>query len=266
MKNRPQISHEVPLSLLEKSREFNDYDYALVHLCKEYSQYKQFFINSLRMGRKVILDNSIFELGEAFDAGEFAMFVESIQPTTYVVPDVLEGCDATIDNFENWCQEYSDLPGLKMGVVQGKTYEELVKCYTYMFLNADVIAISFNYSYYELTGLGHNVEQKWANGRSRLLLNLLQDNILDLNKPIHLLGCGLPQEFVAYCNVPFNIQSIDTSSPVVHGIRGIKYGDHGLQKKHMVKLADMFQEDITPENMDVVLYNVNKFRELVHGK
>lgn len=38
------VSHEVPLSLLEKSRSFNDYDYALVHLLEIYPAYKQFYI------------------------------------------------------------------------------------------------------------------------------------------------------------------------------------------------------------------------------
>ena len=33
------ISHEVPLSLLEMSRWFNDYDYALVHLFEDYPHY-----------------------------------------------------------------------------------------------------------------------------------------------------------------------------------------------------------------------------------
>ena len=29
------ISHESPISMLEKSRDYNDYDYALVHLFEE---------------------------------------------------------------------------------------------------------------------------------------------------------------------------------------------------------------------------------------
>lgn len=33
------VSHEVPLSLLEKSRSFNDYDYALVHLFEIYPEF-----------------------------------------------------------------------------------------------------------------------------------------------------------------------------------------------------------------------------------
>jgi hypothetical protein len=66
-----QISHESPLCLLEKSREYNDYDYALVHLFEKYEQYYNFFAKSLKLGRRVILDNSLFELKESFDPEKF---------------------------------------------------------------------------------------------------------------------------------------------------------------------------------------------------
>ena len=62
------ISHEVPISILQESRKFNDYDYALVHLFETEPEYYDYFVDSLKQGRKVILDNSIFELGTAFDS------------------------------------------------------------------------------------------------------------------------------------------------------------------------------------------------------
>ena len=54
------ISHEVPKCLFEKSLDFNDYDYALVHLFDEDPEYLEFYKNSLKNGRHVLLDNSIF--------------------------------------------------------------------------------------------------------------------------------------------------------------------------------------------------------------
>ncbi len=62
------VSHESPISMLETSRKYNDYDYALVHLFETHPQYYNFFKVSLNLGREVLLDNSIFELGEAFDS------------------------------------------------------------------------------------------------------------------------------------------------------------------------------------------------------
>jgi hypothetical protein len=54
-----KVSHESPLSLLATSRQYNDYDYALVHLFEELPDYYKFFKESLEQGRHVILDNSV---------------------------------------------------------------------------------------------------------------------------------------------------------------------------------------------------------------
>ena len=113
-----RVSHEVPIDLLEKSRTFNDYDYALVHLFKEYPEYYNFFVESLKQGRDVILDNSLFELGEMFDHLEFATACldlgqhqkEDLNNFAYIVPDVMEDKDATISSYGSFTEKY-DLPG-----------------------------------------------------------------------------------------------------------------------------------------------------------
>ena len=43
---KPKISHEVPLCLLELSKQFNDYDYCLPHLLDQDEEYKNYFPNS----------------------------------------------------------------------------------------------------------------------------------------------------------------------------------------------------------------------------
>ncbi len=143
------VSHESPISMLDKSRTYNDYDYALVHLFEKEPEYYNFFKVSKTLGREVLLDNSIFELGHAFDPKKFAKYVEELKPTYYVVPDVLEDSQQTCSSFNKFTLNYPDLPGLKIGVVQGKTYQELVECYRFMTNHADYIAISFDYSWYE---------------------------------------------------------------------------------------------------------------------
>jgi len=56
------VSHESPISILDKSQSYNDYDYALVHLFETHPQYYDYFKNSVKLGREVLLDNSIFNL------------------------------------------------------------------------------------------------------------------------------------------------------------------------------------------------------------
>ena len=141
-----KIAHEAPLSIFNKVQEKTDIDYALVHLFEENQQYYQAFEHALYTGREVILDNSIFELGEAFTGESYYYWVDKLKPTWYIVPDSLENKDRTIDLFNKWMATYGnkvDSSTKAIGVVQGKNYREIVDCYKFMNDNADMIAISF---------------------------------------------------------------------------------------------------------------------------
>ncbi len=61
-----KVSHEVPFCLLEQSREFNDYDYCLPHLMDENEEYRNFFYESKKMGRYIVMDNSLFKMIKDF--------------------------------------------------------------------------------------------------------------------------------------------------------------------------------------------------------
>jgi hypothetical protein len=259
------ISHEVPLCLLQDSREFNDYDYALVHLFEEYPNYLSFFKSSLKLNRTVILDNSIFELGRAFEAKRFVYWIEELRPTEYIIPDSLENKEETIFNFEQFIANYKNLPGKKIGVVQGKSFEELVDCYKYMSEKADKIGISFDYSYY-LEGSNRDKESRWlefAKGRTKFIHHLIDNNVINMNKPHHLLGCSVPQEFRNYRGMKW-IESLDTSNPVVHAIEKIQYTKEGLSSKKSVKLFTLL--NTKREDIDSVILknNLEIFRGFVN--
>jgi hypothetical protein len=261
-----QSSHECPLSLLSDSRIWNDYSYALVHLFDEYPEYCDFFKEEKKLGRKVLLDNSIFELGVAFDSDKFAKRIEEYLPTEYIVPDALEDCDKTISQFESWMKEYKNLPGKKIGAVQGKTYEEFVKCYQYMAEHADKIAISFDFSLYSTWIEDTNITTNQMLGRFQLLSLLQEGNLINREKPHHLLGCSNPMEFALYIDHPgFDfIESIDSSSPIVHAILGEKYprflNDWTKKRVKLVDLITTKKEDIDP---DILSYNIRRFKELL---
>ena len=71
----------------------------------------------------------------------------------------------------------------------------------YKIAPVDMIAISFDYSYYEVCCPHPNKYISWMLGRVKLLGDLVRDNIINEDKPHHLLGCGLPQEFSFYKNI-----------------------------------------------------------------
>lgn len=264
-----QVAHESPLALLETSRFYNDYDYALVHLFEKYPQYLEFFRQSKRMGRKVLLDNSMFELREAFEAGKFAQWIVDLKPDEFIVPDVFSDSAATIANFESWKENFGDVPGKKIGVIQGKTYQEIVNCYKYMSENADKIAISFECSYFHTIGYSMDphatIWERLMDGRQSLISDLIRDDIWSRDLPHHLLGCSLPQEFRFYNDLMgdfINIESIDTSNPIVAGMCNLRYNEYGLKDKITTKLADMLENQITDENLKNIYYNIKKFREI----
>jgi hypothetical protein len=260
------VSHESPLALLDKSRAYNDYDYCLVHLLDQYPQYHDFFVKSKQMGRRVLLDNSMFELREAFEASKFAEWVNKLQPDEFIVPDVFNDSVKTMQSFEQWLHRFSDIRGRRIGVVQGTTYQEMVDCYLFMASNADKIAISFESAYFHSTGYSlestATIWHRLMNGRQEFIKDLIRDGVWAWSKPHHLLGCTLPQEFKAYA-MP-NLESIDTSNPVVAGMHNVRYNNHGLDDKIPAKLADLLDHPVTDENWEVISYNIASFREINH--
>ena len=263
-----KIAHESPKACFDTVQSMTDYDYALVHLFEEDPEYLELFLDAKASGREIILDNSIFELEEAFDADRFAHWVKELQPDWYIVPDALEDKTRTIHQMDEWLVAYGGrLPGKMIGVVQGKTYSEIVECYEYMnAVNVDMIAISFDYSYYEEKFPHPNKYVSWMLGRIQLLGRMLKDGIINTEVPHHLLGCGLPQEFSFYHNAGYDwIYSVDTSNPVVHGLKGIEYSDSGLWDKESQKLFTMINSEVTKEQLGTIKYNVNMFRQLTNG-
>src|SRR5210317_219970 len=221
-----KIAHEAPIDIFEEVQRFTDYDYALVHLLEQNSRYRDTFERAVKKGREIILDNSIFELEEAFEADRFAQWVERLRPTWYIVPDALENAEKTMEQMASCFKNYGNVTGKSIGVVQCKTYQEIKDCYRAIdeLSPCDMIAISFDYSYYEESVPHPNKYVSWMLGRVKLLGDLMRDKVINTKKPHHLLGCGLPQEFLFYKNSNYDwIYSLDTSNPVVHGIKGIRY-------------------------------------------
>jgi len=62
----------------------------------------------------------------------------------------------------------------------------------------------------------------------------------------------------------YMFESVDTSSPIVHGIHNIKYNSRsGLKTKNAIKLVELIEKKITVEQLKNIYYNVNIFRQFV---
>lgn len=258
--------HEAPISIFELVQSLTDGDYALVHLFQENAEYRNMFYRARDAGREIILDNSVFELGPKFDVDVFADCVKDLKPTYYIVPDVPENLVEHLNKFYNFVAKYPDLPGKRMGVVQGKTPEELFNCYRQIAPVCDKIAISMDYGFWnnsESSPTDISREFKLMQGRRDLLQFMHRYNIVDKSKPHHLLGVQLPQEVIGYSEMYPWIDSIDTSNPVVHGLIGQRYfGLAGLPAKHPVKLADYIDRSVTAAEWRNIEYNIDTFRRM----
>ena len=262
-----KVSHESPVSMLKESLKYNDYQYCLVHLMEQNEQYHDWFMEKYRANDpegEILLDNSIFELGHSFDPQKYAEWANKIKPNFYIVPDVLEESEATMTSWDKFVADTGDdLPGLKIGAVQGKTWTDIVECYKFMSDKADYIALSFDFSYYQVTGYGKDKLQRWCNGRPALIERLVKEGIWNWSKPHHLLGASLAREFAAYPG-KYNIRSVDTSNPVVAGLLGHRYnGDNGLTHKPSTLLADLINARVDSDQKEDIMYNTKMFKMIM---
>lgn len=255
-------SHEVPISLLEESRDFNDFDYALVHLFKEYPQYFKFYEKALQQGRMVILDNSVFELGEPYSEDLFEAWIEKLKPTYYIIPDKFGDADFTIKSVEKWVSK--KLPSKTMGVIQGETIDDLIRCYTSIVDRVDMVGISFAQPSFLKMFPGINKNHAYMLGRIYLVNRLISFGEIRKDKHHHLLGCSLPQELQWYKHINYNfLKSVDTSSPVIHAIYGIKFSEGGLIDKLPNKLIDNILVEKSAIDMELLRHNVMQFKKLM---
>ena len=257
-----KISHEVPRCLLAVSPEFNDYDYCLPHLMDEDKEYKQYFLNAKAKGRYIVMDNSLHELGEAYNHKRLLHWVNELEPDEFIVPDVWENKTQTLVNAKHWLQfDYPEKTTL-VAVVQAKSYGEAYECYHLLKeLGYKKIAFSYGASYYNEVSHHPNKDLGKALGRIIVVSMLYKAGVISQTDRVHLLGCAVPQEFGWYKDMPF-IESIDTSNPVMAALENIRYNEQGLFQKPKANMNDYFNisyKDISYEN---IVYNVRKFREI----
>lgn len=261
-----KIAHEAPISVFSDVQNVTDIDYALVHLFEENEKYFKMFQKAVKQGREVILDNSIFELGKAFDSERYVYWINKLKPTWYIVPDVLESSKLTRVKMSGWNIDHAPnitCDAKKIGVVQGKYYKDLVECAKYMEEEADVdmVAISFDYSYYLRVSPNPNPLISYAIGRPGLIGRLQQD--AGLTKPLHLLGASLPMEFWFSRQIE-QVYSIDTSNPIVPAVVGEKYDPFVRTTKSTAKLYTLIDTPKKKVDVGELTKNITSFRSIVN--
>jgi len=262
-----KVSHELPLKLLGESAKLNDYDYFLPHLAEEYQEYADYFIQARKDGRYIIMDNSLHELGAAMGDDILHKWLYIIEPNEFIVPDVWEQPKATIENARVWSKKSVPKHTTKVAVAQGLSYQDIVTCMvSFKTMGYKKVALSYGSHLFVNHGLQHpNPSYSKMMGRLWVVDRLVHEGVLIPGKDrLHLLGCSLPQEFGFHKNSSYEslIESIDTSSPIMAALEGIKYDEYGLRDKPKTNMNNSFDSHLTPQQSIYVNYNVNMFRTI----
>jgi hypothetical protein len=275
-----KICHEMPLNLLGHSKYYNDYEYCLPTFWFKHPEYKQHYLEAKKQGRFIILDNGLFE-GDTFSNEELLGIIKELQPDIFIVPDGWNDPETTLTNASKWMnyKQWSKeaiVPLIPEGtelmvVVQGKDYSEITtlyeKCtkigYTYFSINHSSSA----YQYDECSHPSKVVAQMF--GRIHLIGELYSQDYIKGNHYIHLLGASLPQEFLYYPKQWSFIKSVDTSNPIIFGLKKQYYNNWGMLEKATEKLEVFMELENIPEDNDVmsaIAYNTYKFRHFIDSR
>ena len=256
-----KVSHEVPRCLLNASQVFNDYDYCLPHLLDQDEEYKQYFEKARDEGRYVIMDNSLHELGEAYDYDRLRYWVNELQPNEFIVPDVWMNCSQTAAQAKYWRQFKYPKKTKLTAVIQGENKNQAYLCANLLAeLGYDKLCVSYGATWYNDFFPHSNPDMGKALGRVRFVQGLLNLSSMYATK-FHLLGCSIPQEFGWYDNHP-KIESIDTSNPIMAALDGTRYTDQGLTTKPKANMNDNFEIDFKDICYEDILHNTTLFREI----
>ena len=207
------------------------------------------------------MDNSLHELGEAYDHKRLLHWVNEIKPDEFIIPDVWEDIVGSIENADTW-SEYEFPEGVeKVAVVQAKSLHEAIECTrAYKRLGYKKIAYSYGASYYNDICPHPNKDLGKALGRISVISTLHNQGFLTDDDRVHLLGCSVPQEFGWYEGINC-VESIDTSNPVMATLDGSKYTKGGLLNKPKSNMNNHYGESLLIDN-ELLNHNLRKFKQI----
>lgn len=261
-----KILHELPLSLMKYSLDWNDGEYCLPHLIDKYDEYRQFFLDTRERNKFIIMDNGLFE-GVTHTVEDLLEKINLIEPDIFIVPDEWNDSIITAKNAKYWKQFALPERTKLMVVLQGKTVNEMHLLFQNC-IDLGYTHFAFNHSsvvYQELGGSENSLANQSV-GRVLLIEYFKTQNLLKDHHYIHLLGCSTPQEFTYYRdNCPNLINSVDTSNPIITGILGQRYEEIGLLTKPSNKIEEFMEKDLE-SHLEDITFNVNKFKEFCNGK
>ena len=144
-----KVSHEAPVPYMRQVRGLIDYDYCLPHLLDENEMYKAHFLKAKKDGRYIIMDNSLHELGKAYDFDRLIYWVNELEPDEFMVPDVWMKCAETAAQAKYWKQFEFPEKTQKIAVIQGEDKNQAYLCANLLYdLGYKKLCVSYGATWY----------------------------------------------------------------------------------------------------------------------
>lgn len=274
---------ELPVGLFDKNIELNDFDFILYHLLSN-KKYKEYYSN-LPKDRMTILDTSAYEFyikKKKFKAEDYIQAIKTLKPNFFLLPDTLMRMEKTIEDSVDFHRRYSPeiytstgRKSLPMGVLQGNSPEELIKCIKlYRMQCIYDVAVPFHNSFYKEIKADKDIREKflkfhgggsasedmkYAMGRVQFLRQNAES--FKYANHIHILGSHDPYEKVFYDKIfPGKELTMDTGYPVKIAITGWELGK--TKNKPDIILDEFLEEPIDPTVEELILNNIRIFKSL----
>lgn len=258
-------SHELPLQILNKDTEYNDYSFVLPTYWYKSEEYKQHYLNQKQQGRFLIADCGLFE-GDYFSPEDLFDFINELQPNYFVIPDVWNDAEQSLKNAKDWIEMIKFKNTKYLAVVQCTDLKIGTKLYK-EYCNIGVDGIAFNHSSiaYQDMFPHANLSVSKMMGRIYFINHLIKNNIIDITKYHHLLGASIWTELMYYKEPEYSfINSVDTSSPIVWGCKGTGIcTPEAMQQKPPEKIEEWFDKILTEKQLEQIQFNVENFKRYV---
>jgi len=243
-----RLALECPANLLEEVQPLGDFDFILAHLVLGDSSYADYYRRSTRLK---ILDNSTNELLRPCTLDEIGKADSLVGPCDFIVaPDFLWDSKATIEALPQTVARFRF--DRVIPVVQGDSLEETLGCASYYWsLGFRRMAVPYSLLTKPTDSVG-----SMAKARGQVVFRLEFKFSLELR--LHLLGMTTLEELHKYRSSRV-VESVDTGSPVLHGLRNLRFGRDQLLEKSLPTLNQMPTKYGSDQVQDV-FYNIAYLR------
>ena len=263
------VGNIVPIDYLEmvKGRPFH---LILAHMVKQSVPYREFYKEEAKNGATIILDNSSFELGDEWATPtELVDIYKSLKSDNIFLmsPEVaFDGLASAraVYNFKELLSSLNLSPKL-FGTVHGRSFDEVRKCY--LTVNELVDYIGFSYRIwcddlpvkYPVPAIERGLM------RITLLNTLVEEGVVNTQKPHHLLGISDPCEIYAQSHY-FWIKSADSSTSYIHAKNNVWFTSNGLGTSDRVTEKINFDDKFSSFTSSGLYRNITQLDMFAKGE